>query len=80
MDKISKALKKLTIKEKEIVKAILEKIKNNSISDLDIKKLKGYDNIFRARKGKIRIIFSKVDENNINILTIEKRQDRTYKI
>jgi mRNA-degrading endonuclease RelE of RelBE toxin-antitoxin system len=67
MDKISKALKKLTIKEKEIVKAILEKIKNNSISDLDIKKLKGYDNIFRARKGKIRIIFSKVDENNINI-------------
>ena len=80
MDKISKALKKLTIKEKEIVKTILEKIKNNSISDLDIKKLKGYDNIFRARKGKIRIIFSKVDENNINILTIEKRQDRTYKI
>jgi mRNA-degrading endonuclease RelE of RelBE toxin-antitoxin system len=79
MDKISKALKKLTNKEKDTIKTILKKIKNNSFTDLDIKKLKGRNDIFRVRKGKIRIIFRKNSENDISILAIERRQDKTYK-
>ena len=77
MDKISKALKKLTEKERDVVTDILRSIKDDNIGDLDIKKLKGRDNIFRARKGKIRIIFQRV-KNNFLILSIERRSSKTY--
>lgn len=77
MDKISKALKRLTEKERNVVGDILRRIKDDDISDLDIKKLKGHDNIFRVKKGKIRIIFQKV-KNNFLILSIERRSSKTY--
>ncbi len=78
MDKINKALKSLSNKEREIVKDILLKIKSFSWSDLDLKKLKGNDEIFRVRKGKIRIIFRKNKNEEICILTVERRSDKTY--
>jgi len=78
MDKIEKELKKLSQKEKEEIKKILLSIKDNSLSGFDIKKLKNCDNIFRIRKGKIRIIFKKSNDNTISILTIEKRSDNIY--
>ncbi len=79
MDKISKALKKLTNKERSELKIILIKIKSGKFDGFDIKKLKGEDNIFRIRKGKLRIIFIKND-NSINILAIERRSDNTYNL
>lgn len=79
MDKLAKALKKLSPKEKISIKNILVKIKNNSLAGMDLKKLKSHDNVFRVRKGKIRIIFQ-FKNKNIFILSIEKRQDKTYKI
>jgi mRNA-degrading endonuclease RelE of RelBE toxin-antitoxin system len=78
MDKITKALQNLSSKEKEIIKNILLKIKENSFSGFDLKKLKNCDNIFRIRKGKIRIIFKKQDDGRYFILTIERRSDKTY--
>jgi mRNA-degrading endonuclease RelE of RelBE toxin-antitoxin system len=78
MDKISKALKKLTDKERSIIKKILQKIQANDFSNLDIKKLKAKSTIFRVRSGKIRIIFEN-SKNSIKILTIERRSDNTYK-
>lgn len=78
MDKIAKALKKLAAGEKKIVKAILIKINCHDFDGLDIKKLKGRQDIYRIRKGKIRIIYL-IDENKkIFILTIERRSDNTY--
>ena len=78
MDKIVKALQGLSVKEKEIIKNILLKIKSNTWSGLDLKKLKSRDNIFRIRKGKLRIIFKKQDDGQCFILTIERRSDKTY--
>lgn len=78
MDKISKALQKLTAKEKEELKLLLERINRGEVADLDIKKLKGKDNIFRARKRRIRVIFVKYQDGSINILAIERRNDNTY--
>ncbi len=78
MDKINKALKKLNKKEKITIKEILINIENENTKNLDIKKLKSRDDIFRVRKGRIRIIFHKKKEN-ISILSIEKRTDQTYK-
>ena len=52
MDKIVKALQKLLPKDKKAIKEIILLIKNNSLSGLDLKKLKNCDNIFRVRVGK----------------------------
>ncbi len=79
MDKITKSLKKFSSKEKNELKIILSKIKQNKLDGFQIKKLKGHDNIFRVRKGKIRIIFSKRN-NSFFILAIERRSDNTYNI
>ena len=78
MNKVTKALQNLSAKEKEIIKSILLKIKSNSLSGFDLKKLKNCDNIFRIRKGKLRIIFKKQDDGQYFILTVERRSDKTY--
>ncbi len=78
MDKISKALKKLSKKQSIIVLGIIKLLISNDISSLDIKKLKGFDDIFRVRKSNIRIIFRK-ENNDIKILSIASRSEKTYK-
>ncbi|MBU2068584.1 type II toxin-antitoxin system RelE/ParE family toxin [Patescibacteria group bacterium] len=78
MDKIKKALNRLSLEEKQKIKEILLQIDKGSFQNLDTKKLKGKDNIFRIRKGNIRIIFCKRN-NSIKILTIERRGSKTYK-
>jgi len=77
MDKITKALKKLAAGEKEIVKEILAKIDCLDFNGLDIKKLKDRQDIYRIRKGKIRIIYRLID-NKVIVLTLERRNDNTY--
>ena len=78
MDKIAKALKSLSSKERKMVKGVLLKIKNGSLSGFDLKKLKNCDDIFRIRRGKLRIIFKKHDDGQYFILTIERRLDKAY--
>lgn len=78
MDKIKKALKSLLVSDRKIIKDILLKIQFGNWESLDIKKLKNNDNIFRVRKGKMRIIFKSDKNGNIKILAIEKRLDTTY--
>jgi len=78
MDKIKKALDKLNFGEKQKVKEILLQIDRGNLNNLDTKKLKGRNNVFRVRKGNLRIIFCKIN-NSIKILTIERRGGNTYK-
>lgn len=78
MNKLAKALQNLSDKERKPIKSVLLKIKSNSLSGLDLKKLKNCDNIFRVRKGKLRVIFKKQDNGRYFILAIEKRSDKTY--
>lgn len=78
-DKVSKALSKFTEKERNEIKVILNKIKTSETKNLDIKKLKGMDDIFRVRYRKIRIIYRIDKDKNIFILAIERRNDNTYK-
>jgi mRNA-degrading endonuclease RelE of RelBE toxin-antitoxin system len=77
MDAIEKALKKLNAKECSWVREILEKLASNKTWGLDIKKLQGRDDIFRVRKGDIRIVFRK-NEGAVSILLIERRSEKTY--
>ncbi len=78
MDKITKELRKLTPKERERVKQILRQLSLRDIGGLDVKKLRGREDIFRARKGDIRIIY-RLAEKEIFILAIERRNEKTYK-
>ncbi len=77
-DKIKKFLAKLSNRELDNVQALLLDIVNNEIDHLDIKPLKGQKDIYRARKGRIRIIFS-VEKGKIKVLSVGRRDDQTYK-
>jgi mRNA-degrading endonuclease RelE of RelBE toxin-antitoxin system len=77
MDAIKKALKKLSAKERDRVKEILTKLASGKTQGLDIKKLQGRDDIFRVRKGDIRIVYRK-NGGTISILLIERRNEKTY--
>ena len=79
MDRIVKALNRLTSEERLIVKTILLKIKDRKFFGLNLKKLKSHKDIFRVRKGKIRIIYRLDKIGQVYILTIERKSDKTYK-
>ena len=78
MDKISKALKRLSPKEQKRIKELLLKIKKGDLVGLDLKKLQGRKDIFRVRRGDLRIVFRRKNES-ITILAIERRSEDTYK-
>jgi mRNA interferase RelE/StbE len=78
MDAIERALKKFSEKERIWSKELVSKIASNDIQGLDIKKLKGWEDIFRVRRGDIRIIYRKVGER-VFILEVGRRNEGTYK-
>ncbi len=78
MDEIEKVIKKLTESERTAVKKVIKALLSERFEDLDIKKLKGYDGVFRVRKGKIRIVYQTRGKNLI-IIKIDRRREGTYK-
>lgn len=79
MDKIDKFLRKIPEKINREIYKIVNLIINGKTEGLDCKKLREKDNVFRVRKGDIRIIYAVVNKKNI-ILAIEKRSDNTYNL
>jgi mRNA-degrading endonuclease RelE of RelBE toxin-antitoxin system len=59
---------------------LLSDLQSGQTDGLDIKKLRGRDDIFRARKGKIRIIYRGDENARFFVLAIERRNETTYKI
>lgn len=78
MDAIEKILRKLNDRERRWVREILKKLQARRFDGLDVKKLKGRGDIFRARKGDVRIIYRASGEKEIFILAIERRSEKTY--
>ena len=68
----------MNAKEKAAVKDVLSLLEKRQLENLDIKKLKGKEDVFRARLGSIRIIYQDKGKDGIFILTIERRNDNTY--
>lgn len=79
MDRIEKEIRKLSERERGWVKEILKLLRRDKTASLDVKKLKGREDIFRIRKGDIRIIYRLTSRKEIFVLSIEKRKERTYK-
>jgi len=78
MNKIHKYLDKLLPKERDLIIEIVAQIERGDMSNLDIKKLKGYFNIYRVRKGKTRILFHFDAMGRTAIDSISRRSDNTY--
>lgn len=78
VDRIQKALRKISDAQRKEIKNIIACIINNDIAHLDVKKLQGNDNVYRVRKGDLRIIFLKTP-TDIRILAVERRTDTTYR-
>lgn len=79
MPTLSKLLSKFNLEDRKILESAITKIISRNWRNLDIKKLKGYQDIFRFRRGKLRTIFVK-NGKNIRIINIERRKETTYKI
>jgi mRNA-degrading endonuclease RelE of RelBE toxin-antitoxin system len=77
-DKIKKLLSKLTAKERDMVKLLVLRVKLDDIEGLDIKQLKGHADLFRVRKGRLRIVYQK-STKAFRIVRIDRRNEKTYK-
>ncbi len=77
MDKVTKLLKRLSAKEREHLEEVLVMLISGDASSLDIKKLKGVEDIYRVRIGSLRVIFQKRNKNT-QILEVSRRDESTY--
>ena len=79
MDKVSKFILKLNIKDREIVEPILTCIKANNLIGLHVKKLKGYSDLYRVRKSGFRIVYSQDAGVGKRVILMDRRDGDTYK-
>jgi len=78
MEKIKKFLLKLSPGERQKVEEILQHIAGGNLEQLNVKKLKGYKDVFRVRFGSIRIIFA-IRSMKRKIIDVSRRNDSTYR-
>ena len=79
VDRVTKALRRLSGKERKAVALILRKLQTGAVKTLDSKRLKGNSSVYRVRKGSLRILYQAKRGEHIKILAIERRSDTTYK-
>ena len=74
--KAVKELKNIPKNDRELIKDRISKLTFFPIIRLDVKKLKGYQNVYRLRVGDYRIIFEyPKDQRTIRILKVGKREN-----
>lgn len=78
MPRLEKCLKKLGARERQTAIALFELLARRNWRGLDLKKLKGYSNVDRVRKGNLRVIFQD-DGDAVWVLSISRRSEKTYK-
>ena len=79
MDKIRKLLSRLSRKERLQLQSFIDNLAHNiPFRDTHSKKLQGSD-LFRARKGKFRVIFHYDQLRSVVIDSIKIRSENTYR-
>ena len=78
MNKIEKFLRKLDSFQRREIERLIVRLISGVWDGLDIKKLKGVSNTFRARRGDIRVIFRLEKNGTITLINISRRDDTTY--
>lgn len=79
MDKIDKALVKLTKKQRDQLFTKFNLLCIGQFEGLNIKKMKGYRNLYRLRVGNVRLIYKQTVGKQPVIMYIGKRDDQTYR-
>ena len=78
MDRTDKFLNKLSGTESARVLKAISDILSEKTTGYSVKKLKGYRDVYRIRIGTIRIIYREL-ENDIEVLDIGRRNEKTYR-
>ena len=78
MNRIEKFIHNLAPKERWLIQETITRLGHRDLTGLDIKKLKGFSDLFRVRLGRIRIIFQMNAEISPRVLDISNRNDTTY--
>ncbi len=78
-DKVTKLLAKLSPKDLKRISKTVQQIAKLQLEGLDIKALRGQTGVYRVRVGNYRIIFSINRSKKADILTIDRRNEKTYK-
>lgn len=78
-DKVAKLLQKLPPKQLRLLLAVIQKIVTKNLGGLDVKALKGHQELYRVRVGNYRIIFTKINGQEPRIISVAKRDEKTYK-
>lgn len=78
VNKIDKALNRFSKTERQQVKKIFERIKRQELTGLNATKLKGYSNVFRIKKGDLRIIY-RIETTGFFIVSVGRRNEKTYR-
>ena len=77
MDKLEKLLRKISEKERKLLKEVISELVVGKVEGKDIIKIKDTD-FLRLKKGKFRIIFH-YDKNNVIIDSVRIRNENTYR-
>jgi len=78
-DKITELLSKLSQKDLKHISTTIEKITKLELEGLDLKTLKGQTGMYRVRVGNYRILFSINQNKKPSIVSISRRNEKTYK-
>jgi len=78
VDRLTKNIRKLSNGDRRTAKKIMAQLRRGDTLGLHTKKLSGYENIYRAKKGRLRVIYRK-DASGVAILDVNLRSDTTYK-
>jgi len=79
MTKLERIIKKFSVAERKVIKNTVIQLKIGSFVGLDVKKLQGSRDIYRVRKGSIRIMYYLGADKEIVVFAIARRSDNTYK-
>ncbi len=77
MDPRAKLIAKMSTGDRERVLEATDLILSGNLHGLDVKKLRGSENIFRVRVGSYRIKYEVTPKGNV-IIDVTRRTDNTY--
>jgi mRNA-degrading endonuclease RelE of RelBE toxin-antitoxin system len=80
MNAIEKFLSRLEKARRDRIAPVISRIEKWDLSGLDVKKLKGFNDAYRVRVGKVRLIFSRNVSSGVTWHSISNRDDTTYNL
>lgn len=78
MDKLQKSLAKLDHRYSVIAEELVNRAIRQDLYGLNVKKLRGYDDTYRIRKSRVRVVYSLDKNKKVSILKIDLKDNRTY--